>query len=164
MTAIVPSPLPPTRLLALDVRNYIGAGGDGARIDAGGRHLALCGPNNSGKTTMVAALSALRVACPHGFHTQLANHNDGRTALTIDWKDAGGAGANDSIHRLAGSARFDVTFAIAADHPVVKSLVTPLQLTPVDGMVAVRFALALRSGQQQLLLGLSVSPFKVVFV
>jgi recombinational DNA repair ATPase RecF len=50
------------KLHSLEVRNYLGAGGQCLRLQLDGNHAVLCGPNGSGKTTLLSALAARGVS------------------------------------------------------------------------------------------------------
>ncbi len=45
------------KLHSIEIRNFLGAGDDGVELEFAGEHSVLCGPNNSGKTTVLQALS-----------------------------------------------------------------------------------------------------------
>src|SRR5713226_323533 len=48
------------RLDSLEIRNYLGAGDEPVTLEFNGEHAVLCGPNGSGKTTVLSALDRVR--------------------------------------------------------------------------------------------------------
>ena len=48
------------RLDSLEIRNYLGAGDEPVTLEFNGKHAVLCGPNGSGKTTVLSALDRVR--------------------------------------------------------------------------------------------------------
>lgn len=48
------------RLDSLEIRNYLRASEEPVALEFNGHHAVLCGPNGSGKTTVLSALDRIR--------------------------------------------------------------------------------------------------------
>jgi predicted ATPase len=128
------------KLRSLRIVNYLGAGNDGVTVELHPHCTAICGPNNSGKTTILSAISLLSSFMRTGFIGQSGS------SIGMGWYQADGA--TDDIFNFNASAKecmFDVSIGMSSD------LVDFFQPKLGEDKLAVRFSFDVRAGSKRLL-------------
>jgi hypothetical protein len=126
-------------LRSLRIVNYLGAGNDGVIVELHPHCTAICGPNNSGKTTILSAISLLSSFMRTGFISQSGSHN------IMGWCQADGA--TDDIFNFNASAKecvFDVGIGMSRD------LVNFFEPKLGEDKLGVRFSFDVRAGSKRL--------------
>jgi energy-coupling factor transporter ATP-binding protein EcfA2 len=139
------------KLRSLRVVNYLGAGNEGVSVEFDPHCTAICGPNNSGKTTILSAISllsssGLRASYEHasfGHAEFISLSGDGH--VEARWCPA--AGTTDDIFNFNASpkeCRFEIGLALSED------LVSFFAPKSGEDSVEVRFSFDVKLGSKRL--------------
>jgi energy-coupling factor transporter ATP-binding protein EcfA2 len=134
-------------LSSIQVRNYLGVGNEFAKAKLSGRHAVFCGPNGSGKTTMLSAVALFRTLSASGFSGGSGAIAGGRY-FDLTWLNDPTVAA-DIFHLDSADCAIQVGFLLpAAWDPLVQFLVANgfCAGDPID----FRFDLSLRSSAKSL--------------
>lgn len=130
-------------LTSIRVRNYLGAGNDAAGAELGGKHAVFCGPNGSGKTTMLSAASLFSTV---GINLVQPGPAVGEFVLS---SLADGAATADLFHMDAPESQIEIGFQAPVEFSPVLTLLQEHKL--LSGSPAyVRCFLSLRPNQKTL--------------
>jgi predicted ATPase len=143
--------MPRIKLYSIKIRNYLGAGDPPVELEFNGDSGLLCGPNNSGKSTILKALAALKQIA----HDLLSGSSFG---VQAGWRAEPLATA-DVFHWGTGSFELGATFLVPHGLFGVSNALSALGMQAADSM-QVRFEVAL-TAQRKSLLGIWFKDHKV---
>lgn len=122
------------RLDSLEIRNYLGAGDELVTLEFNGKHAVLCGPNGSGKTTVLSALGHVRLI---NWLSVLQSYSIGRGPSEVsvwEWVDGRPHVTAQLFHSGSQTFRVSAAFILPTDIEA-RRRIQPL-LDPVTELAA----------------------------
>src|SRR6266852_8660894 len=129
------------------VQNYLGVGDEIVSAELAGQHAVFCGPNGSGKTTMLSAVSLFKALAATGFAGGSGSDSGGRF-FDLSWLSDPTVSA-DLFHLDSAQCAIQLGFLLPQEFdPLVQFLIASglCASNPID----IRFALSLRANAKRL--------------
>ena len=156
------------KLHSIGIRNFLGAGDEGVEVEFAGEYGVLCGPNNSGKTTVLHALSFFSNVPSFQYNPnfQIA----GQLAHGVAIQPVGVSQSADAFHRdahslaVAQNCSAKITFQVPMSFQNLGDVLRTIMGEPLPGAASIGFEVSLQRQQPVLsLIGLWLDD-KVIFL
>src|SRR5216684_2206341 len=156
------------KLYSIEISNFLGAAEEGVEIDFAGDHGVLCGPNNSGKTTVLHALSFFSNVPSFQYNENF--QIDGQRAHGVAIQPVGVSQSADVFHRDAHSLAVTqncaakITFQVPTSFQGVEDVLHTIIDSPLPDAAKIGFEVSVQRQQSVLSLGGLWLDDEVVFL